>query len=93
MAKKRRKPTADDILRIITIIVDFISDYREKMRSREVEWTDCITMHQWDLGEFYFSLLKTKEVISNVRYKCMDSEEMIDNIYLKKKGLDVYIDC
>ena len=93
MAKKRRKPTADDILRITTIIVDFISDYREKMRNGEVKWTNRITLYQQDLGEFFFSMLKQKEVMIDVRYKCFDSGEMIDGIYLKKKGLDVYIDC
>lgn len=93
MAKKRRKPTADDILRITTIIVDFISDYREKMRNGEVKWTNRITLYQQDLGEFIFSMLKETEVMIEVRDKCYDSGEMIDGIYLKKNGVDVYIDC
>ena len=94
MGRKQRKPTANDISRMTNIIVNFVSDYREKMKSGEVEWTDCITMHKWDLGEFYFSMLKTPQVINDVRFKCWNSdEEMIDNIYLKKEVLDVLIDC
>ena len=41
----------------------------------------------------YFSMLKTPQVINDVRFKCWDSDErMINNIYLKKEVLDVLID-
>lgn len=93
MAKKRRKPTEGDVLRIITIIADFASDSREKMRNGELEWAHCIKMYPQDLGEFFFSMLKNKEVISNVRSKIIYSGAMIDDVYLKKNRLDVYIDC
>ena len=93
MAKKRRKPTEGDVLRIITIIADFVYDSREKMRNGELEWTHCIKMYQQDLGEFFFSMLKQKEVIIDVNRKIIYSGEMIDGVILKKNGLDVYIDC
>lgn len=93
MARKQRKPTANDISRMTNIIVNFVSDYREKMISGEVEWTDCITMHKWDLGELYFSMLKTQQVINDVRFKCWNSDEkLIGNIYLKKEVSEVLID-
>lgn len=91
---KKKNPTEWDMTRIALMIIDLVSDCREKMQRGEIDRTDCIVMNIFDLGgRYFFDMLKNPSVRSFVNLKCQDSDQMIDNIRLTKTGLEVYIDC
>lgn len=92
--RKKKNPTEWDMIRIAGLIIDFVSDCREKMQRDEIDKTDCIGMNIFDLGgRYYFDMLKDPSVRSFVNLKCQGSGQMIDNIRLTKTGLEVYVDC
>ena len=81
------------VKQISNLICDYVDDYREKMQSGKVEFTDVIRMDWRELGKTNFHKLDNNDFKNLVEWRCQDEGGFIDFVCKEDKCLKVYIDC